>query len=223
MGIGGGPIDTVYVQSVIIAVMGQTVPKQSLLQALNHERDDTIKVRIMFALVAAGDRTFLNEVQSLLRSSNDNLTRLAATHAFRNAFKEDIEAILPTMRDDTYSCIVFRDGRYFKVYPIRQAAYEALSQARVPAKGWELEVPLTAEAEVAALATVLDDGNIGQSVAVLQAIRKSSPAEAARIAKTFVEANAKKPHLALAIREAEKILGASEDRGTNSVQNAKPD
>ncbi len=223
MGVGGGPIDTVYVQDVMITVMAQAVPQQTLLRAYSQEKDNTIKTRLMLALATAGDRTFLTDVQDLLETSDDNLIRLAATRALRNAPKERLEAVLPTVRDDTYSRIVFRDGRYVKVYPIRQSAHEALAQANVTPKGWTFEVPLTAETEAAALATVLDDENIGQSVAVLQAVRNSSPAEAVRIAQTFVEANARKPRMAPAIRQAQEILNTLKDRGTNTVQNPRSD
>jgi hypothetical protein len=207
MGVGGGPIDTVYVQDVIITVMAQTIPKESLLQALHEQSDDRIKDRMRVALVAAGDQTFVNWVEALLSEAKDNLTRLIAVRALRNAPRKGAEPALAAMRDNTYSRIVFRHGAYYKVYPIRRSAHEALTQLGVVAKDWQLEVPLHAQTGAEALSAVLDDENAEQSVAVLQVLESASRGDATRVARNFLEARAANPQLAAAVKEAERILG----------------
>lgn len=177
-GFGGGPIDTVYVQRVIIGVMGQTVSRETLLEALNKETDAKIRDRLKIALVSAGDKTFLYDIQSFLQNTGDNLLRLASAWALRGIADKDLgdlEPLLISLHNDTYSRVVFRDvgndaGSY-KVYPIRQAAYEALTRLGARPKGWILEVKLKVDTQIEAIRSILDDENPQQCVTILRMLR----------------------------------------------------
>lgn len=210
MGVGGGPIDTIYIQNVIITVMAQTVPQEALLKTFNQESDKKIRDRIMLALLYTGHETFVNDVRVMLQSQDNNLFRLAGVRALRNARKKDLVPLLLDMRKDTYSRIVFRDGAYHKVYPIRQAAHHMLANLGADAEDWTLEVPLRVETEAEALVSILDDENAEQCLTALRVLKEDSGAAAKGIIKRFVQKNATKSRLAPAVKEAQRILGEPE-------------
>ncbi len=216
MGVGGGPIDTVYIQNVIITVMAQTVPQETLLKALNKETDKKIKDRIMIASVFSGDTTFIPSVQSFLKRAYHNLFRLGAVRAIRNVTNKDLEALLIALRHDTYSRVVIRDvgstGGYQKVYPVRQAAYDALSRLGARPKGWVLKVPLAVNTEIEAVASILDDENPEQCVTILQMLGDYPGPQARIIVNRFLKDSVGKPHLVPAVKEAEKTLRKIENK-----------
>jgi hypothetical protein len=210
MGIGGGPIDTVYIQEVIIDVMVQTVPPASLLKAFNGESDKKIKDRIMFALLGAGDQTFVKDVLSLLRDPSDSLSRLAAVRALEKTKNQDVVPLLERMRYDRYSRAAFRNGVYHKVYPVRQAARRVIVGSGAKADDWALELPLPAASETQALGSILEDEDPEQCVTVLRTLEKRSGGDVKRIIENFAAQNAAKSHLAQAVQEARRILNVSE-------------
>ncbi|MCH8120533.1 MAG: hypothetical protein IIC00_12485 [Planctomycetes bacterium] len=212
MGVGGGPIDTVYIQNVIIMVMAQTVPQETLLKALNKETDKKIKDMIMLALVSAGDQTFFNDVRPFLQSAYHNLFRLGAVRALRDVSKKELKPQLIALQYDTYSRVVFRDGAYRKVYPIRKAAYEALSRIGAKPKGWLLELPLAVNTEIEAVASILDDENPEQCVTILQMLGDYPGPQARTIVNRFLKDSVGKPHLVPAVKEAEKTLRKIENK-----------
>jgi hypothetical protein len=210
MGVGGGPIDTVYIQNVITTVMAQTVPNKTLLEALNKEADEKIKDRIMIALVFAGDKTFVPRVRSFLKRDEDNMLREGAALALRDVNEKELEPHLIALQYDTYSRVGFQGvgnaGGYRKIYPVRKAAYEALSRIGAKPKGWILEVPLAVNTKIEAAASILDDENPEQCVAILQMLGRYPAPEARKIINKFLKDSVGKPYLAPAVKEAEKIL-----------------
>jgi hypothetical protein len=216
MGVAGGPIDTVYIQNVITVVMAQTVPRKTLLEALNKEVDEKIKDRIMIALVFAGDKTFVPRVQSFLKRDEENVLREGSARALIDVNKKELEPQLIALQYDTYSRVGIEDvgntGGYRKVYPIRKAAYEALSRLGTKPKGWILEVPLAVHTEIEAAASILDDENPEQCVAIVQMLGRYPAPQARKIVNKFLQDSVGKPHLAPAIKEAEKTLRKIENK-----------
>lgn len=221
LGIGGGPIDTIYVQSVIVGVMAGAVPPPMLLDAIQEKANGDLRTHLLLALVLAGDQTFVDEACALFENSENDLVRVLVARAARNFPKEKAVALLAGAQHDMYSRIADRDGEYVKIYPVRQAAHESLLQLKVPAPDWTLVVPLAAETRAAALASILEDGNSRQSASVLQAIGYISPAEARLIAQAFLEKHEGDPGFALPVAEAKKVLDANPAAGLDTVPRAE--
>lgn len=210
MGPGGGPIDTLYVQDVILSVMAQTVPQESMLKVYTHEPDRMITSRIMLALAAAGHSGVSNELYSSLQNQKDPLFLLAGARGLAKARDKDAaKSLLEGMRLNTYSRVAVRTGHYYKVYPIREAAHQAIAKLGFKAGDWERDVPLDASTENEALGTLFQDEDPGQCANVLQILGKRHEDEARAIVERFVVQKANDPRLAKVVEEGRQILRES--------------
>lgn len=212
LGMGGGPISSDYIQTVIMAVMARAMPNDTILQAYRGEKDPRLKDLIELALVAQGDAGRLKDVAAKLDKNPGNAYRLIAVSCIRDLRTPAVRPILEKMRGDSLSRIVYRDVRpqdvsgVLKTYPIRMAAAEGLKRQGVDVSNWSLGVPLDAKTPSDALAEIFKDENPEQCIAVLQTLEGLETPQALEAIRTFKDASANKPALAAAHAEAARIL-----------------
>ena len=138
MGLRGGPIDSAYRQRTLIGSISRQIPPEYLLSALEIEEDPQVRDHLKIAAALAGADGFLDDLVRIVGEHDSPLRRLAVDALGR---LED-PALEPVFREhltDPYARLYFgpsialagQTPRPRKVYPVRQAAVEALARIGV--------------------------------------------------------------------------------------------
>jgi len=129
LGIGGGPIDSGYVQGVIVAKMGRLVTAEDLTRAVSKETSRAVADRLIVARGLAGDRSVIPRLIRILERHPEGFLRQKAAMALAGLKDPSTKAALHAALRDRYTRLSFPGvgpPRSCKIYPVRQAAAAGL-------------------------------------------------------------------------------------------------
>jgi hypothetical protein len=135
-GIGGGPIDSGYIQQQLIRAMGGGGDLRALkwLSISTEVKDPTIKLAFKLALGLQGDEAQLHVLANTLTESEDPNHRLLAAFGLGIIQAQDALPLLKQALNDPYKVTAYGIGEHTgnTEYPVRITAEGAIRQIELP-------------------------------------------------------------------------------------------
>ena len=214
LGPGGGPIDSGYVQGVIVGVMGQTVAPKDLSRARAEETNPVLQDHLAVALGLAGDKSVTSQLIEILKREPNGALRQNVAIGLADFKESSVKPTLYAMLDDNYSRIMISGvggGGISKIYPVREAAARGLRLL-----GEQVSPDLYTDARRAsdvteAIAWLLEDKDPQVCQSAVTLLGQQGEAGAPYL-KAFVEQNVSDPTLQAALEAAQALISEADSR-----------
>ena len=211
LGIGGGPIDSGYVQGAIVGVMGWTVAAADLVAARTQETNPALQERLTVALGIAGDKSMIPHLIPILAHHPEGFLRQTAAIALADFKESSLKPAFNGALNDRYSRVgisCLGGGGICKMYPVREAAARGLRLL-----GEEVSPDLYIDARRAshvteAISWLLEDKDPGVCLSAVKMLGKYGEAGIPYLGE-FAERNRSDPTLKAAVKAAQDIVARS--------------
>ena len=211
LGIGGGPIDSGYVQGVIVQVMGQTIPAEDLVAARTQETNPAFQERLTVALGIAGDKSMIPDLILILGHHPEGFLRQKAAMALADFKESSLKPAFNDAIEDRYSRVRISGiggGGISKIYPVREAAARGLRLL-----GDEVSPDLYIDARrtsdaTEAISWLLEDKDPGVCLSAVTMLGEYGEGGIPYL-QEFAEANRSDPTVKAAVRAARDIIARS--------------
>lgn len=225
IGPGGGPIDTGYIQRMMIWALGQTVDAADLAKARKATEDSALHQRFTVALGRAGDRSLVRDLCEMVVKDPRGFMREAAASSLRELKDPSSSHALRAALADRYSGIGISDvgpGPHItKMYLVREAAAGALRALGEKVEGVVTEVPLEVGSIPEALSRLFEDEQPDVCLSTVQLL-DCFGAEGLPYIRAFLNENEGDETLKEAVEEARRILEAAKNRDDSAPAPSAP-
>jgi HEAT repeat protein len=217
MGMGGGPTSARDSELGITLTIGRVVPPGEVLSALEAEEDPEIRDRLKIAAVLAGHDGFRDDLVRIASEHEMGPLRWLAVQALGGLEDATLEPVFRERLTDPYARLQYGwagvaaaddttpsppDHRR-KVYPVREAAVEALARIGVTEVNAVTYQPLESRGRTEAIAFLLEDRDPQVCLAAAHILARDGGEEGLPHLRRFIEEARDDPDLRDAVRVAE--------------------